>query len=361
MGLLRFALALAVVASHVGGVFGITFIQPGLAVILFFILSGYYMTLILNTKYLGFVGSYKMFYTNRILRLWPTYLVCLMVAIVAHWGLVKSWSDELSVVSYGAIILTNFTAIGAEWQAVIGVSRDGEMFFNPAQLTPAAQDFILIRQNWTLGLELTFYLIAPLIVKRWGVALSLFLLCVFLFSGSKYLGLSDYWRYHFFPITLLFFLIGVTSYHFGQFAESSSRYSVYRLFGAYLGYPLTISIILFPELATEFIPEQHIGKILFVLFFLFLPTWFRDLGQNKVDRFVGETSYPLYLVHTSIYILMVAWNRESVSGSVVAVVSVAVSVLIVITLERGVKKYRELRLDNAVGRKIYRANRGKVE
>ena len=58
MGILRFILALAVVFVHTGHIYGSDFYGTRLmggvvAVQAFYIISGFYMALILNTKYVG--------------------------------------------------------------------------------------------------------------------------------------------------------------------------------------------------------------------------------------------------------------------------------------------------------------------
>ena len=53
------------------------------AVEIFFIISGFYMGLILRGKYEQRAHSTRLFYQNRFLRLYPTYLVCVLLT----WGL----------------------------------------------------------------------------------------------------------------------------------------------------------------------------------------------------------------------------------------------------------------------------------
>ena len=77
MGLVRVALALAVLLSHLP-LASYKFLSGGLAVQSFFIVSGFYMALVLGGKYKD-VG---LFYSNRLLRLFPTYFVtCALAAL----------------------------------------------------------------------------------------------------------------------------------------------------------------------------------------------------------------------------------------------------------------------------------------
>ena len=82
MGLLRFLLALTVVLGHSSSIFGFELVGGALAVQAFYIISGFYMTLILNEKYVGINGSYKLFMSNRLLRLFPIYWTVLLLTIL---------------------------------------------------------------------------------------------------------------------------------------------------------------------------------------------------------------------------------------------------------------------------------------
>ena len=46
--------------------------------------------------------------------------------------------------------------------------RTGTLYFTPDfwYFSVAASQFLLVPQRWSLGVELTFYLLAPLIVRR---------------------------------------------------------------------------------------------------------------------------------------------------------------------------------------------------
>ncbi len=82
MGLLRLFLAVSVVVAHTSLFLGTNFFVAGsIAVEAFFIISGFYMSLILNEKYVG-ENSYRLFITNRLLKLYPIYWVVLLVSII---------------------------------------------------------------------------------------------------------------------------------------------------------------------------------------------------------------------------------------------------------------------------------------
>ena len=83
MGLLRIFLALSVAMQHAGGSFGIS---GSRAVEVFFIISGFYMTLIVDS---GKYQDYKMFFTNRLLKIFPMYVFVLALTFLVSIVLIK--------------------------------------------------------------------------------------------------------------------------------------------------------------------------------------------------------------------------------------------------------------------------------
>src|SRR5947209_17753171 len=73
MGILRMLLAISVLLLHTQDT-QLFSLAGDMAVPAFFIISGFYMALILNEKYIG-KHSYKVFITNRLLRLYPMYYI----------------------------------------------------------------------------------------------------------------------------------------------------------------------------------------------------------------------------------------------------------------------------------------------
>jgi peptidoglycan/LPS O-acetylase OafA/YrhL len=70
MGLLRLILALTVVIAHSKAAFGLRFTADIGAAEVFFMISGFYISIILDKKYTG-EGSYTLFLSNRFLYLFP--------------------------------------------------------------------------------------------------------------------------------------------------------------------------------------------------------------------------------------------------------------------------------------------------
>jgi peptidoglycan/LPS O-acetylase OafA/YrhL len=79
MGLIRLLLAISVITTHSTSIFGLNFIQGQIAVEIFFMISGFYMALILIEKY-NKKTDYKIFISNRLLKIFPTYWLILVIS-----------------------------------------------------------------------------------------------------------------------------------------------------------------------------------------------------------------------------------------------------------------------------------------
>src|ERR1700709_503357 len=117
MGSLRLFLALSVAFGHFGVPLG--FPTSDIAVQSCYVISGFYMALVLNEKY-G-TGSYWLFVSNRLLRLWPTYFVVLILSlsVADNWRsiAVLDWSG------IGFFIASQILIVGQELYLFLFVSN----------------------------------------------------------------------------------------------------------------------------------------------------------------------------------------------------------------------------------------------
>ena len=95
MGLIRLLLALAVVVGHSWQIRGLSFVTPSFAVSIFFAISGFYMALVLNSKYDVSLRGSRLFWSNRLLRLFPTYWIVFLLTLVVYGGSVALDRDHL--------------------------------------------------------------------------------------------------------------------------------------------------------------------------------------------------------------------------------------------------------------------------
>jgi peptidoglycan/LPS O-acetylase OafA/YrhL len=324
MGSLRLFLALAVALSH----FKIPLEVPtsDVAVQCFFVVSGFYMALVLNEKYPP--SSYWLFISNRVLRLWPTYLMVL----VASFGVARNWWPIASL-DFGGIayfLASQIFVVGQETYFFLFVDHDALRFSLHAAASPGVlYKFAPAPQAWTLALEIYFYLLAPFIVRRGpaviGAVIAASLLLRFtLLWGFGFNG--DPWTYRFFPSELALFLAGSLGYH----AYTSRNEVERKRVNAGL---LVLTIPLLAMLACS--QWNGISRLLSLTILgaviIGVPRLF-DLSRNIAwDRYLGELSYPLYICH-----FLVGWIMlpGTVTG---AYVSLALSLVTSIALYRWVE------------------------
>src|SRR5262245_63519896 len=101
----------------------------------FYIISGFFIALLLNEKYVGPNDKY-LFYSNRFLRIFPLYWLFLALAfvvsiaayIVAHKGALAIWHDNwsrLSAVDSAFLTFTNLLLFGQDQLALLAFGESG--------------------------------------------------------------------------------------------------------------------------------------------------------------------------------------------------------------------------------------------
>jgi peptidoglycan/LPS O-acetylase OafA/YrhL len=355
MGLIRFLLANAVVLAHTGPVFGFTYFDPMVAVQSFYCISGFYMALILNEKYTG-KSSYRLFLSNRLLRILPAYyciaLLTLVTAVVFHlfWypqGIVSTFT-RLPLFSKIYFTVINLTVIGQDSTLFMAFDAQGGLHFtnNFVDSVPRVQSLLLCPTAWSLSLELMFYGIAPFLVKRGPVQVALLLFSAFLLRVllHSYGYTHDPWTYRFFPTELFFFLAGVLSYRLYVLIRKWNGISrVYHL--------LILMVIVLFMLEFGVIPLRFwIKRTLFhILFCAALPFIFSITKKNSLDRFLGDLSYPIYLLHLFVifYIIPVVnrcFGSSRYNNQVTVIVTICGAVVLVKLLLQPIDAIREKRV-----------------
>ncbi|NDJ22410.1 acyltransferase family protein [Nostoc sp. B(2019)] len=359
MGLLRVLLALTVVVAHSNAIFGLIFTQGVVAVQTFFIISGFYMTMILEKKYIG-KGSYKLFLSNRLLRLYPIYWVVLIITIIVNLVAVfvidkpvtlSYYINYFSQMNFGTFlftVITNIILLGQDVVMFLGLDTEtGKMFFTSDyfKTDPEFWRFLFIPQAWTLGIELSFYLIAPFLVRRKTstiltlISISL-LLRVYIYF---YLGLTnDPWIHRFFPTELALFLLGTISYRiYSKIANKKIR-------------KIELSITVVFLLATifyQFIPDFYKMWSFYIFSCLSIPFIFKVTKDSKFDMRLGEFSYPVYIVHRIvIQVLTPITDRlriDDYRGELATVLSFLAAFLLIKYVSDPIEKIRQLRFKNA--------------
>lgn len=309
MGLLRLLLALSVLFEHTGGIYGYWMIGGPLAVQCFFIVSGFYMGLVLNERY-DRPALNRTFWINRAIRIYAIYFLFLAL-YVAVFAMVQARTGHSPFDPYmeaglpgwqkAGLALLNLTVIGQDLPLWLGID-DGALVWTTHGIGYGGLDafhFMMIPVAWSLSLELMFYALAPFIARRpaWQIAALMLVSLLARVSAAFGLGLAaDPFSYRFFPFELALFLAGVLAYK----AWAANRTAWQRPAARALALALPVAILAYPWLLgaapdDAFFVPQRIG--LLALLACALPAIHGWSERSRRDRALGELSYPLYLGH----------------------------------------------------------------
>jgi peptidoglycan/LPS O-acetylase OafA/YrhL len=355
MGIVRFILACAVVLCHTSLILGYSPVSGNLAVQCFYIISGFYMALILNEKYTG-KGANFLFYSNRALKIYPIYwinliLLVLWSALNYKLGYQSSFTAYATVWPLPAItlaffILVNLFIVGIDSIFLLGITKRGDLLLtsNFYAYKPNVYNFAFNSIAWTIGIELLFYLIAPFIARKKIVypivMLIASLLLRIILAHFGYSGAP--WDYMFFPTQLMFFMAGILSYKLYKYIQNRSI-SKTLLVGMYI---LLLIIIL---LYYQFFQDSYLKQaILFIAFVLLMPASFIISQKNKFDRMLGNLSYSVYISQALLIKLIVIKEFPKImdTGFTALVVIIAFSIVLDYVVSRPIERYRQKRISN---------------
>ena len=362
MGTLRTIFALSVVFAH-SWPDGMLFVGGQNAVELFYIISGFLISYILveSRSY----GSVSTFYINRYLRLYPIYVFVAALSLAAV--LLLKQSQFISVYQHapidaiGLLVTSNLLMFGQDWVMFSGVEHGQLAFSSDFQLSEILlYRGLLVPQAWTLGVELSFYLIAPFVLPRrrliyFLLLASLVLRACLILSG---LGTKDPWTYRFFPAELCFFLVGVLAHQILRpfYARLLNRSEALASgVATYALIALALVYFLIPLI------EPYRALILFAAFVALLPLAFIFQSRNRFDTWIGNLSYPIYIGHLLMTGVAAHALRAMGIGNlrIISIASAALSVAFAILLNYGIgtpfEKVRDhirLRKVDAVRRRV---------
>lgn len=304
MGTLRFVLAAAVVIWHAGAIYGWRPFNGTACVNYFFMISGFYMALILTRKYTG-PDRLSLFWSNRALRLWPSFVFISLLLAILRYDEIAAVMQKLDGISAVLAIAMNAAMVGYEFFDLLSFDAAGRFRFDwAADAVRDAKPLALLGQGWSIGLEIWFYLLAPFVVTSLRRTAMWLLLGLLIFVASNFWVPDESWKYRFFPNVMVFFALGVLSFHLGGLLGKSRFSEIFTRIAVWGMLPLTLLCLLLPSAMSVLVPEQHHLKFLLVLALPCLPAWFEATQRWKLDRLLGELSYPLYLNHLLIVIVL---------------------------------------------------------
>jgi peptidoglycan/LPS O-acetylase OafA/YrhL len=158
--------------------------------------------------------------------------------------------------------------------------------------------------GWTLASEMTFYLMAPFILRSRTapfvvLGLSVLLRIVVYFRTQPYGAAWSDWAYYFFPSTALFFMLG----HIGRVVHKKMPIPAALAWASLALIPL---LLLAQDGRYGFENPYFYPAI--CLFALALPRVFYATKDNRFSNFLGDLTYPLYLTHGVLIVLLESNN-----------------------------------------------------
>ena len=293
MGLFRFLLAISVFMAHLpeqNQITGINGFGGENSVEIFFVMSGFFVALVLDKSY----ASSWNFYRSRALRLYPIYYILVLIILVPGVVFPRVGSSFFSypAQALGISAIANTTFLTSDWTMFLQWHNNGLRFGNYQDSEIPLRMMLIIPQSWSLGIEVAFYLIAPFLCKKsTRTLIAIWSILVFVKITAATLGLNyDPWTHRFFPFELPMFLTGILLYRIRRRLKTNSY-----LLSSFHSYALLVSFYIgFSLLISSVDVEKNLQK--FIL--LFVTTLVVILGNfNGSDRFLGDLAYPIYLTH----------------------------------------------------------------
>jgi peptidoglycan/LPS O-acetylase OafA/YrhL len=349
MGLIRTLLALSVVLAHSPWNHGFALVGGRNAVQLFYMISGFLIAHVLNTNR-NYANPMR-FYINRGLRIYPTYyvvaLLSLSLALLPH-SQMRDFYREAGALASVLVAAANVLLFGQDW-AMFGAVHHGSLSFTVdfRQSSPPLYTGLLVPQAWTLGLELTFYLLAPLLVRRDAALMTALVLSLLVRAGLMALGIgtTDPWSYRFFPAELSLFLLGALAHRFAlPFWRRVLNDGRLHFVPAAAVATMSLVIVVYSVLP---LPESVKTVGLMGVFLATLPLAFVYQSRSRIDKRLGDLSYPIYIGHfLMIEVVGAAWrvlHLPASAGGMTAVnvlTAVGFAILLNRLLERPVERIR---------------------
>lgn len=244
----------------------------------FFILSGYWISLMYEKEYSKTQNALKVFYISRLWRLLPTFYIFTVLGIITNFIIHNNLFIDLAhlqTLHKAIFFISNLV--------ILGYAQNKIQIIGPA---------------WSLDVELQFYLLFPLLFyflrdKKQFVYLltGVFFLvsCAILINNQA--NLSETVLYY-----LFLFLIGFIIY-FNKIRLSKKS----EIIGLSILFLIFVAHLIIPSLRSKILENQsgYFKVVSLVMIFAAIPALINSVHNqtNKFDKFLGEMSFMIYLSH----------------------------------------------------------------
>ena len=263
----------------------------GSGVTLFFIISGFSMCLSWK-RHAAAASPARSFYLNRLIRIAPLFYFWLVLAIIRDL-VFKGPAGQHGLVEVGANALFLFN------------------LYEPFQLG-------IVWASWTIGVEMLFYALFPLI-KRAGfdtpaktaLLLALSLALIVMTRPQLVDGASGqpFFRTLFDGVGFFFvlpvFLMGVVAYHAHAALQTLAPGRLRKWLAVLLLVPAVTTLALLIAFRPDGVAWYYAAGIAYGLLLLAFAAFQRNALVNPLTCYLGKISYSLYLNHpTLVYVLI---------------------------------------------------------
>lgn len=349
MGVFRLLLAIAVLCDHAVPIAHLPWVSGQTAVEVFFVISGFYMQLVLSSKYtraaLGRWWAAK-FYAARYLRLYPAYIAAVFAAVafsvvqlavhraappLAALNDIRLLQASLANAALKTfIVFTNATMLfqdAAMFLVVNGGHASVSTNYRASEI--AIHSALAVPQAWSLGIELTFYLIAPVLLRarsRWLAVIAVVALAAkFSVLVMTPRALWDPFLYRVFPFELAYFCLGALACRYRHAVGRAWTAAIPRRYAAGAAYVVAFAIALGNW-------QELVSSLLFpVAIALVVPFVFAATADFALDRAIGDLSYPFYVFHYVVFDAITAVMRVAGLARPQLIVCVAAAVTVALS------------------------------
>jgi peptidoglycan/LPS O-acetylase OafA/YrhL len=354
-------LALAVAINHAGGVYGYMMMDGTYSVQAFYVISGFLITHILLTKYDDKPRGNWLFYSNRALRIFVPYwtvlaATCLAALIlyltrgqlIVAFGLFQQFGPEMGWLTKSFMAFSNIFIVGQDVGLWLRYDSGGLVFaWDALRINPLVVSFNILTPAWTIALELMFYAVAPFLVRRHISIVATIALATFVarFTAYRYGLFTSATAYRFFPFELGLFLVGTLSYRLYQVVRPLLTLKASTI--------TTVLIVAFVLNYWALTPRYYFVNHQYWFYLwvaLSLPALFDFARRFPLDRWTGELSYPIYLIHWPvIYVAFAVFGVTDRSRSIAIAASLMLSVALVALVTAPLDRWRERRVKSRLG------------
>jgi peptidoglycan/LPS O-acetylase OafA/YrhL len=304
-----------------------------ISVFAFYTLSGYLMTRILHERYSFTAKGVIAFILNRVLRLWPAYLVLMILTLFAlHFLPLTNFFFLIRAPSTALDVITNVAVIG-------------QVTFDFVQWLPLAKPLVT---SWSLSIEIVCYLLLALYFARTSARL-----WAFAVIGVIAMALSTMWcawsadpsRYGPYCFQNRY---GVVQAGFVPFAFGGLYYLHRSVISKWLLKYRAVSIcFLAVAMAATFAGDRFTAT---VAPFIGIPlTWILvsnapDVRPTGAQDFFGRASYHLFIAHMPVAAVLVTGLGVVANTVIIYVATIAMALglsAVLVPLERRINDLRQ--------------------